>query len=220
MTPDRLERIRYVLDRRQPDLTVVVETVHKAHNFSALLRSCDAVGVFEAHAVMPGGQVKVSRMISAGVGKYVRLRVHPTVEQAVDHVKSLGMRILVAQSEGEAPDYRSLDYTAPTAILFGQEKKGVSPSALRAADGTVQIPMFGIGTSLNISVAAALVLFEAQRQRRRAGFYQGVRLDRPTYDETLFEWGYPRAARHCRKNEIPYPELDESGQMINPDFPR
>jgi tRNA (guanosine-2'-O-)-methyltransferase len=216
MTPERYRRIRAVLDRRQPDLTVLLEDVHKPHNFSAILRSCDAAGVFETHATSPSGRVRRHHPTSGGSGKWVGVRVHPTVAGALADLRERGLRILAAHPTAAAADFREEDYARPTAILLGQEKTGVSAAAAAGADGFVAIPMVGMVASLNVSVAAALILFEAQRQRAAAGLYDRPRLDEETYRRTLFEWGYPEIAAYCREIGHPYPRLDEEGRLLDP----
>ncbi|RMH57193.1 MAG: tRNA (guanosine(18)-2'-O)-methyltransferase TrmH [Deinococcus-Thermus bacterium] len=205
MTPERLARMRAVLDKRQPDLTVLMERVHKPHNFSAILRSCDAVGVLEAHAVPPkhglpeveeGLQLegKTHLETSGSAVKWVALRVHEDTLSALTHLKAQGFQVLAAHLSEQAVDYREADYTRPTCILLGTEKWGVSPEAAALSDGHVRIPMLGMVQSLNVSVAAAVILFEAQRQRLRAGFYDQVRLAPEQYEAVLQEW----IARHER----------------------
>ncbi|RDI95017.1 tRNA (guanosine(18)-2'-O)-methyltransferase TrmH [Meiothermus sp. QL-1] len=206
MTPERLARMRAVLDKRQPDLTVLLERVHKPHNFSAILRSCDAVGVLEAHAIPPKHGLpsleedgldlddKTHRETSGSATKWVGVRVHPDLPSALAHLRSRGFQVLAAHLSERAMDYRQADYTRPTCILLGTEKWGVSPEAAEAADGHIRIPMLGMVQSLNVSVAAAVILFEAQRQRLEAGFYDRVRLSPEQYQATLEEW----VARHAR----------------------
>lgn len=213
-TPKRFHRLRAVLDRRQPDLTVLLEDVQVPRNLAAILRSCDAVGVFEAHAVWPGGRLKISRPASGGNRKWLPVRKHRTLAAALQHLKDRGLRILAAHPSPQALPFRDVDLTLPTALLLGNEDNGLSEEALAGADAVVTIPMEGMGTSLNVSVAAALILFEAQRQRRAAGFYDGPRLDAELYARTLFEWVYPEIARQCRKRGMPYPELGEKGEIL------
>ncbi len=213
-TPERLARVREVLDRRQPDLTVLLENVSKPHNLSAILRSADAVGVFEAHAVHPTGGVPTHHHTAAGTERWVYLRVHPDVESAIAYLRERGFAIYATRLARDAVDYRELDYTRPVAILLGSEKWGVSPDAAELADRSIVIPMLGMAQSLNVSVAAAVILFEAQRQRLAAGMYQHVRLDPETYRRTLFEWLYPDLARELRQRGEPYPELDEEGKPL------
>lgn len=216
MTPERHQRIRAVLDRRQPDLTVLLEKVHKPHNFSAILRTCDAVGVLEAHAVTPSGRVRRHKPTSAGSGKWVKVTAHPTVAGALATLRQRGFQVLAAHLADQAVDFRAPDYTRPTAILLGQEKLGVTDEAVAGADGFIAIPMAGMVASLNVSVAAALILYEAQRQRSRAGLYDLPRLDPETHRRTLFEWAYPELAAYCREIGHPYPRLDEGGRILDP----
>jgi len=207
VTPERLAKIRAVLDKRQPDLTVLMERVHKPHNFSAILRSCDAVGVLEAHAIpakhgLPDLEEaagldlksKTFNETSGSAAKWVGLQVHPDTLSALNHMKSRGFQVLAAHFSERALDYRQADYTRPTCILLGTEKWGVSPEAAEQADAHILIPMMGMVQSLNVSVAAAVILFEAQRQRLQAGFYQQPRLSPEDYEFWLRNW----VERHVR----------------------
>lgn len=217
MTPERYRRIRSVLNRRQPDLTVLLEEVHKPHNFSAILRTCDAVGVLEAHAVTPSGRgVRRHKPTSAGSGKWVKVTTHDRVTDALATLRERGFHVLAAHLTSQAVDFRAPDYTRPTAILLGQEKLGVTDEAAAGADGFIAIPMAGMVASLNVSVAAALILYEAQRQRSRAGLYDTPRLDLETYRRALFEWAYPELAAYCREIGHPYPRLDDEGRLLDP----
>ncbi len=188
MTEARRRRIEEVLRRRQPDLTVLLENVHKPHNLSAILRTCDAVGVLEAHAVNPTGGVPTYNETSGGSHKWVYLRVHPDTPRAIAHLKAQGFRIYATALREGAEDFRAVDYTAPTAVILGAEKWGVSEEALGLADGIIHIPMLGMVQSLNVSVAAAVILFEAQRQRLRAGLYERPRLPPELYQKVLEDW--------------------------------
>lgn len=213
-TPKRFHRLRAVLDRRQPDLTVLLEDVQVPRNLAAIVRSLDAVGGLEAHAVWPGGKLKISRPASGGNRKWLPVRKHRTVADALDRLKERGFRILAAHPDGAATDFRQIDYLRPTAILLGNEDFGVTPEARAGADELVAIPMTGMGTSLNVSVAAALILFEAQRQRVAAGFYDAPRLDAETHARLLFEWVYPKLAALCRRHGAGYPELGAEGEIL------
>lgn len=219
MTPRRFRRLVEVLDRRQPDLTVVLENVHKPHNFSAIVRSADAVGVFAAHAITPDATLPVADAVAQGTRRWMRVRTHAAVHEAFDALREHGMQVLAAHLDEGAIDYREADYTRPTAILLGQEKDGVTAEAAARADGWVVVPMRGMVASLNVSVAAALILFEAARQREAAGMYARRRLDEATYRRTLFEWAYPEVAERCRRMGIGYPELGEDGDIVG-DVPR
>jgi tRNA (guanosine-2'-O-)-methyltransferase len=220
MTPERFRRLKAVLERRQPDLTVVMENVHKPHNFNAIVRTCDAVGVFEAHAMVPPGRRRPrGGVTSGGSHRWVRQVLHREIETPIQTLRERGFQILAAHLSERAVDFRRADYTRPTAILLGQELDGVSPEASRLADGEIVIPMHGMVASLNVSVAAALILFEAQRQRQAAGFYAPDRptaLDPEVFHPTLFEWAHPKIAARCRELAVPYPRLNEDGEFLDP----
>lgn len=214
MRPERFRRLRAVLERRQPDLTVLMDRVSKSHNFSAILRSCDAVGILDAHVVPPEGGLELHHGSSAGTKKWVGVRRHEDIGTAVAHLRSRGFRIVAAHLSSEAVDYRSADYTRPTALVMGAELYGVSEEALTLAEGVVTIPLSGMVRSLNVSVATALLLFEARRQREAAGMYDRSRLEPDELERRLFEWAYPTLARARRRAGRPYPGLTPEGEII------
>jgi len=216
MTPQRYQKLRRVLDSRQPDLTVLLDNVHKPHNFSAILRSCDAVGVFEAHAVWQDPKLRANHLTSGGAAKWVRICTHPDIATAVAELREQGFQLVAAHPQGDARDYRELDYTHPTALLLGAELQGLGKAALECADERVCVPMMGMVESLNVSVAAATILFEAQRQRMNADLYAESRLDRVRYHQTLFEWAHPAVASYCRRHGLAYPELGDDGEIVGP----
>lgn len=217
MSPERFARINALLDRRQADLTLCLESVHKNHNLSALIRTADAVGLHEVHAVWFDRRGKVKGGTAMGSQQWVKVHHHPSTEAAITQLKAEGKQVLVTQLSGTAIDFRDVDYTQPTAILLGQEKQGVSADALRLADQHIVIPMVGMAESLNVSVAAAVILYEAQRQREAAGCYQKSSLSAAERHRVLFEGGHPIFTKICRRKNLPYPELDERGQIVADD---
>ncbi len=216
MTPARYARLRAILDRRQPDLTVLMDDLKKPHNVSAVIRTCDAVGVAEVHGVSSVPSFRTRRSSAGGTGRYVGVRLHASAEDAIDHLHARGFRVLTADLTPDARDFRTVDYTLPTAVLLGTEQDGVSTEAAVAADGSIAIPIMGAVESLNVSVAAAVILYEAQRQRAAAGLYDGCRLDDATCQRLLFEWGYKRLAAYCRRKHIPYPRIGPDGEILDP----
>lgn len=218
MTPERFRKLKRVLDRRQPDLTVLAENVHKTHNIAAVLRTCDAVGIFRMHAVSDNDEFARHRLVTGGSRKWVETQQHPDVNTAIALLKSSGYQVLAAHISDSSVDYREPDYTKPTAVLLGSELVGVSSAAAAVADAHVVVPMHGLVESLNVSVAVALILFEAARQREAAGLYTERRLDDATWSKTLFEWCYPEVARRCRSEGLPYPRLDEDGYLLDSPF--
>lgn len=214
MTPERFARLRAILDQRQRDLTVIMEDVHKPRNIAAIMRTCDAIGIHQLHAVAPQG-VGIKRPKSAaGVLRYVRMQRHTEIRQAIAMVREQGCRVVVAHPDERAMDFREYDYTRPTALLMGSELIGVSDEALREADETVIIPMYGMVASLNVSVSAALILYEAQRQRAAAGMYDTCQFDDATYQRLLFEFAWPHLAHRYRSLGWDYPEINlETGSV-------
>ncbi len=215
MIPRRYERLKQVLNQRQPDLTVLAEDVHKPHNLSAIIRTCDAVGVLNIHAVNRHSDTPTFSQVAQGSEKWVNLHLHSDIKTAIKHLQANNHKVYAAHLSDVAIDYRQVDYTQPTAILLGTEKWGVTSDAADLVDGHIVIPMQGMVQSLNVSVANAVILFEAQRQRLQAGLYDRVRLDPETYHRTVFEWGYPDIADMYRREGKPYPNLGEEGQILH-----
>ncbi len=216
MTPERYRKLRAVLERRQPDLTVLLENVHKPHNFAAVLRTADAVGLYEAHAVIYDGELRTSLVSAGGSHKWVNVKLHREIGDAIRHLRERDLRVVGAHPDAGATDYRDIDFTQPTALLLGQEKDGLTAEALAAVDEVLAIPMAGFVESLNVSVAAAVILFEAHRQRSAAGLYDTPRLEPEVFECTLFEWAHPKLADYCRRHDLPYPALDEDGEPVDP----
>lgn len=214
MIPRRYERIKQVLNKRQPDLTVLAEDVHKPHNLSAIIRTCDAVGVFAVHAVNRHSDVPTYSQVAQGSEKWVKLYSHANIKTAIQQLQRQNHKVYAAHLSDEAIDYRQVNYTKPTAILLGTEKWGVTNEAANLVDGHIVIPMQGMVQSLNVSVANAVVLFEAQRQRLEAGMYEQISLDSEVYQQTIFEWGYPEIAAMYRRDGKPYPKLGEQGEIL------
>src|SRR5210317_1411994 len=176
MTDQRRQRIEAVLANRQPDLTVLAEHLHKPRNLSAIVRTCDAVGINEVHAVPGEEGLAIHWKTSQGAEKWMKVRAHEDLSSACSFLRSSGFQLVAAHLSESAADYRDLDYTVPTALVVGTELFGVSEQALALADQQVRIPMKGMTQSLNVSVACAVVLYEAMRQREIAGMYGRLRL--------------------------------------------
>lgn len=209
----RLRRIERVLDRRQPDLTVLMERVNKPHNFAAILRNCDAVGVLDAHVVPPDKGLPVHDGTSAGTAKWIGIRRYESGPDAVRALRATGYAVIAADPGEGSVDFREVDYVGATAIVMGAELYGISDEVRAAADVRVKIPMAGMARSLNVSVATALILYEAQRQRHRAGLYDRPRLDPDMRTRLVFEWMYPKVARRMREAGHSYPPLEEDGTL-------
>ncbi len=216
ISPERFRKIRFMLLHRQPDLTVIMDNVNKAHNLSAIIRSCDGVGINEIHAVSYRKYIHTEQHAAAGASKWLTMNLYTDLPAAYRKVSESGMQILVATGKEGALDFREIDYTIPTALVVGAEWDGISEEAIEGADHAITVPMLGMVESLNVSVATAVILFEAQRQRTEKGMYKNPRLDPASFDRMLFEYAYPRLSRELQEKENPYPQLDAEGGICPP----
>lgn len=219
MNPERYQRIQQVLKARQTDLTLCLEEVHKPNNVSAIIRTADATGLHRIHAIWPDEKMRTLTKTSAGARNWVEVDTHDDIESAISELKRQGMQVLVTDLSESAVDFRDIDYTKPTAIILGSEKIGASEAAKNLADQDIIIPMLGMVQSLNVSVASAVILYEAQRQREAAGMYDNHKSQVPKEEihRTLFERGHPVLANVAKRKRLPYPPLDENGQICADD---
>ncbi|WP_371194876.1 tRNA (guanosine(18)-2'-O)-methyltransferase TrmH [Glaciecola sp. SC05] len=216
MTVERYNTIREVLAKRQSDLTVLLEEVHKPHNVSAVYRSADAVGVHKIHAVW-AQNASLRKGTAMGSQIWVQTHTHNTLNNAIEHLHQQNMQVLVTHLDERAVDFRDIDYTKPTAIILGQEKTGATDEAVALADHSVMVPMVGMVQSLNVSVAAALILYEAQRQRQAAGMYETSQISEDDAQRVLFSGGFPVLYRECLRRKLSFPRVDENGCIDAPD---
>ena len=216
MTPERVAKLRAVLNKRQNDLTIITDYVHKGRNLSAIIRTADAVGIMEVHCVIGDQDYKAFRGTAKGSHRWVKVNRHTTVTEPIARLKAANHQIVAAHFSDTALDFREVDFTRPTALLLGAEKSGVSDQGDQLADKHITIPMVGMTGSFNVSVAAGIILAEAQRQRQQAGLYDHCRIDEETYQTLLFEWGHPQIKRFCDANRLTYPNLREDGEIDNP----
>ena len=221
MSAERYARIRHVLSKRQPDLTLLLEQVHKPHNVSAVIRTADAVGVHEIHAVWEEDyDERLRDHTAAGSNNWVGIQKHDSISLAIKALKQQKMQVLVTHLDDSAVDYRDIDYTRPTAIVLGQELTGATEEAIALADKSIVIPMCGMTQSLNVSVATAVVLYEAQRQRQLNGFYdiENKARKHQTVPETeiqriLFQRGFPILFEMCVEKKLRFPFINEQGEI-------
>ena len=159
--------MREVLAQRHDDLVVVIENVHDAHNASAILRSCDAFGIGRI-ALLYTDQVfpAISRGVAAQVERWLQIARFDSAEACVASLHAEGLRVYATQLTADAQDYLAVDFRAPSAIVLGNEHDGCSAEMVALADGSLIIPMSGFAQSLNVSVAAAVLMSEIARQRR------------------------------------------------------
>ena len=189
LTERRREKFEGVARKRQVGLTVVMENIHDPHNVSAVLRSSDAVGVLQVELLYTLEKFpRVGRKSSSSASKWIKRRLHRTVDDCYQALRADGFRIYATHLTTDAVGLYDLDLTGNVALVFGNEHRGVSEEAAAKADVNFHIPMVGMIQSLNVSVAAAVSLYEAYRQRKIAGMYDRPTLSQESLVSLLGEW--------------------------------
>lgn len=192
MTDERKQKIEKVLSKRQNDLTVVLENVFDPHNISAVMRSCDAVGVqeiFVLNTKIPRHK-KWGARSSSSASKWLTIHQFENAEECFYEIRKKYVRILTTHLSANAVSLYDLDFTAPVALVFGNEHSGVSEEIQKFADGNFIIPQVGMIRSLNISVACAVTLYEACRQKHQAGHYNQQKLTEKEFTFLSKQWGH------------------------------
>ena len=217
LLPRRFERLKSVLNKRSSDLTVLIENVEKPHNLSAIIRSCDAVGVLEAYAIFNKEKFLTFNSTAQGSQKWVQINQYKETTEAIKVLKNKGFKLYGTNLNPKSIDYRECDFKGPTAFVLGAEKWGISEKATSLMDEQIHIPMRGMVESLNVSVAASALLFEAIRQRKEANIIpeSGEGMSKEVYKQKIFEWAYPDVANWCRKEGKEYPNINEKGEIID-----
>ncbi len=188
-TQRRKERIKSVLARRQPDLRLVLANIHDPHNVSAILRSCDAFGVGEVDLYYTDTPFpNLGKKSSASAKKWVSTQRFESAGGLVDSLRQKGCQLLCTGFTSLAKPVTDWDMTGPTAVFLGNEHRGVAPELEESADGLLYIPMQGMIQSLNVSVAAAVILYEAYRQRKVLGLYDTPRLTPEQRENMEIQW--------------------------------
>lgn len=190
MSPERKEKLSRVLLRRQFDLTVVLENVFDPHNISAVMRTCDAVGIqdiFILNTRIPR-HAKFGPRSSSGAAKWLTVHQFEDPEACFKEVRTRYERVYTTHLADDAVSLYDMNLTESVALVFGNEHTGVSDEIRAIADGNFLIPQMGIISSLNISVACAVSLYEAFRQKNLAGHYERNELHGNRKQQLLKEW--------------------------------
>jgi tRNA (guanosine-2'-O-)-methyltransferase len=190
MTPERHNKLTSVLNKRQGDIAIVMENVFDPHNISAVMRTCDAVGVqdiFILNTKIPRHK-KWGAKSSSSAAKWLTVHQYENAEECFFSLRKNYLKILTTHLSSDAISLHEIDMTLPIALVFGNEHSGVSDEIRAMADGNFIIPQVGIIQSLNISVACAVTLYEAFRQKTNAGQYNQPSLDAVRYGELFKEW--------------------------------
>jgi tRNA (guanosine-2'-O-)-methyltransferase len=190
MTPERTERLQSVLNKRQGNLTILLENVFDPHNISAVMRTCDAVGVQEIYVLNTriAPHKKWGAKSSSSADKWITVHQFTDAVECFTALRKKYARILTTHLSSDAVGLHSIDFTESIALVFGNEKLGVSEEIRDMADGNFIIPQVGIIKSLNISVACAVTLYEAYRQKLLAGHYEKPGLPEAAYKTLLRDW--------------------------------
>jgi tRNA (guanosine-2'-O-)-methyltransferase len=190
MTPERRERLINVLNKRQRNLTVVLENVSDPHNISAVMRTCDAAGVQEIYVL----NTKIPRhkkwgsKSSSSAAKWLTVHQFTNAENCFFELRNKYTKILTTHLGSDSIGLYEIDFTQNIALVFGNEHDGVSDEIRKLSDGNFIVPQVGIIRSLNISVACAVTLYEALRQKKLAGNYESRNLPDEEYQQLLDKW--------------------------------
>ena len=190
MTPERKNKLVNVLRKRQPDLTVVLENVFDPHNISAVMRTCDAVGVQDIYILntrIPPHK-KWGAKSSSSAAKWLTIHQFENAQACFSSLRSRYSTILTTHLSSDAISLHEINFVQNIALVFGNEHSGVSEEIRALADGNFIIPQVGIIRSLNISVACAVSLYEAYRQKNLAGHYNRQDENDVMKQELLAKW--------------------------------
>ena len=192
MTPERTERLNKVLAKRQPGITVVLENVSDPHNISAVMRTCDAIGIQDIYVLntVIAKHKKWGANSSSSAAKWLTVHQFTDVNECFEALRKNYQKIYITHLSSDAIDLYDINLTESVALVFGNEHSGVSDELIRLCDGNFIIPQVGIIKSLNISVACAVTLYEAYRQKKIAGHYDQQQLDGKSLDQLRTNWGF------------------------------
>ncbi|MCZ6703192.1 MAG: RNA methyltransferase [Ignavibacteria bacterium] len=188
-TERRANKIKSVIKARQSSLKVVLENIHDPHNVSAIFRTCDAAGIPKVSLLYYLESFpKISKKSSASAFKWVEKERFKNVQDCYNHLREEGFKIYASQILDDAKYIYDMDFTNKVAIILGNEHRGISDEAARLADERFLIPMYGMVQSLNVSVSAAVIIYEALRQRRFKAMYETSTLSSKEIEELVTKW--------------------------------
>ncbi len=190
MTPSRKDKLNKVLNKRQTDLTVVMENIHDPHNIAAVMRSCDAVGlqdIYILNTILPTRKNWGIRS-SSSANKWLSIHTFDNTEECFKTVREQYQKVYTTKLTDDAEELFNMNLTESIALVFGNEKRGVTDEARQYADGNFIIPQVGMISSLNISVACAVTLYEAYRQKSLIGHYEQPKLKGEKLQQIQKEW--------------------------------
>lgn len=188
-TEIRTNKIKSVLLARQDSLKIVLENIYDPHNVSAIFRTCDAAGIPKATLLYYTEPFpKIGKKSSASAFKWVEKEKFKSVEKCFETLKSEGYKIYASHISDDAKNLYDLDLTEKIALVLGNEHRGISDEAAELADERFVIPMYGMVQSLNVSVSAAITIYEALRQRTKKGMYNSNTISQEELEEKINNW--------------------------------
>ena len=188
-TDKRTAKINRVISSRQPSLKLVLENIHDPHNVSAIFRTCDAAGIPKVSLVYNSEPFpKIGKKSSASSFKWVEKEKYKSIESCYEQLHLEGFKIYASAISAKAKNIFDLEFTGKIAIAFGNEHRGLSGEAVDLADEIFFIPMYGMVQSLNVSVSAAITIYEALRQRLKKGLYDKSELSEDDIRRLVDEW--------------------------------
>jgi tRNA (guanosine-2'-O-)-methyltransferase len=192
MTPERIKRLTDVLDKRQPGITVVLENVEDPHNISAVMRTCDSVGIQDIYILNTriAKHKKWGAKSSSSAAKWLTIHQFTDVNECFAELRKHFDKIYTTHLNADAVELHELDLSQKVALVFGNEHGGLSEETIALSDGNFIIPQVGIIKSLNISVACAVTIYEAYRQKKNAGHYDKRQLSEETFSTLKTNWGF------------------------------
>jgi tRNA (guanosine-2'-O-)-methyltransferase len=192
MTPERKEKLLAVLNTRQANLTVVLENVSDPHNEAAVMRTCDSVGIQDVYIINNRKPPRKEWGFRSGSGakKWLSLHEYTNPKDCILQLRKSYSKILTTHLASDAVSLYDINFTESIALVFGNERFGVSDELNELADGNFVIPQTGIIKSLNISVACAITIYEAYRQKQLAGHYKQASLSTDRKRRLLTDWGF------------------------------
>ena len=189
VSEERLEKMKNILNTRQNTLRVFMDYVFSSHNLAAIVRTCDAVNIGKLY-YRHQKKVRLNNEITMGAHKWIFNEYIEDIEEFYKQIKNEGYQVVVTLLDEDTIDFREVDYTKPTLIVLGNEVEGASEVSIKYADKKVIIPMYGMSQSLNVSVANAVILYEAERQRKAKGMYDTPSLPQDLIKKNLKKWAY------------------------------
>lgn len=188
-TEKRIEKIKWVVGKRQPSLKVVIENIHDPHNVSAIFRTCDAAGIPKVALLYNLEKFpRIGKRSSASAYKWIEREKFKSVEECYEGLREEKFVIYASSLNADSKSLFELDFTKKTALVFGNEHRGLSNEAEELADERFFIPMYGMVQSLNVSVSAAISIYEALRQRSLKGLYDESEMTSKELKKLIDEW--------------------------------